>query len=166
MDRTRKTSMISFRAENLLKKRLQEIALKNRRALSSVIIGILQDFLDSQEGNVTPGGIREERRHNPRKQVLLPARWRIREEENVLEHDVLLRSISVGGAYTEYVNGQNFQLIKNLQASPLTLAVRMPESQEPVVVECEVSRIHITDNSIGVGLRFIADSNDLITEPK
>ena len=73
-----------------------------------------------------------------------------------MEHDVLLRNISVGGAYTEYVNGQNFQLIKNLQASPLALAVRMPESQEPAVVECEVSRIHISGNCVGVGLRFVS----------
>ena len=73
---------------------------------------------------------------------------------------MLLKNISVGGAYTEYVNGQNFQLIKNLQASPLALAVRMPESQEPALVNCEVSRIHITGNSIGVGLRFLRTLKD------
>jgi len=160
MHRTTKTSMISFRAENQLKKKLEDIALKNRRATSAVIVLILQDFLDSQEGNLTPGGIREERRRHTRKQVLLPARWRIRQEDEVLEHDVLLKNISVGGAYTEYINGQGSQLIKNLQVSQLALVVRMPESQEPAVVDCEMSRIHITGNCIGVGLRLLSTLKD------
>ena len=76
-----------------------------------------------------------------------------------MEQDVLLRNITAGGAYTEYMNGQSFQLLKSLQISPLSLAVRMPESQEPIVMECEVSRIHITDTCIGVGLRFAETLN-------
>ena len=57
------------------------------------------------------------------------------------------------------MNGQNFQLLMSLRVSPLALAVRMPESQEPVVMECEVSRIQIAESCIGVGLRFVETLN-------
>ena len=102
----------------------------------------------------------EDKRQHLRKEILLPARWKISKGLKVLEHDVLLKNISVGGAYTEYVSGQNFQLIKNLLASSLALAVRMPEAQEPVVVDCEVTRIHITETYLGVGLRFLSTLED------
>ena len=166
MKRKRKTSMISFRIESQLKDKLLNIALRENRSLSSLIVGLLRSSLDSQGGNARPGGsMQEEKRRQPRKQILLPARWQIRQEENLMEHDVLLRNISVGGAYTEYMNGHNFQLLMSLQVSPLALAVRMPESKVPVVMDCEVSRIHITDICIGVGLHFIADADDLLIDP-
>lgn len=152
--------MISFRIADRLKKRLEDTALKERRTLSSVIIRILQDSLGSQEDNAPLGVIQEERRYHPRNQVLLPARWRIRQEGHVLEYDVLLRNISVGGAYTEYINGRGFQLIKDLQVSPLALVVRLPGSQEPVVVDCIASRIHITGDCMGVGLRILNTPKD------
>ena len=100
MNRRIKTSMISFRIESQLKDRLLNMALRENRSLSSLIVGLLRSSLDSQSGNAKPGGIQEEKRLQPRKQILLPARWRIRQEDDVLEHDVLLRNISVGGAYT------------------------------------------------------------------
>jgi len=56
MHRTTKTSMISFRIAKQLKKRLENAALRERRTLSSVIVGILQDSLDSREDN-TPLGV-------------------------------------------------------------------------------------------------------------
>jgi hypothetical protein len=147
--------MISFRITDQLKKKLEDRALRERRSLSSCIVRIVQDSLESQEYNTPPRGMQEDRRDHSRKQVLLPARLRIRHESDSLEHDVLLRNISVGGAYTEYVNGQNMQLIKSLQVSPLALAVRMPESKSAILVDCKVSRIHITGDCIGVGLHFI-----------
>jgi len=160
MHRTTKTSTISFRIAKQLKKRLENAALRERRTLSSVIVGILQDSLDSREDNTTLGVIQEDRRDNARKQVLLPARWRIRQEDDPVEHDVLLKNISVGGAYTEYINGQGLQLIKDLQVSPLELVVRMPGSQWPIKVACEVSRIHITGDCMGVGLRLLGALKD------
>ena len=152
--------MISFRIESQLKDELLNISFRENRSLSSLIVGLLRSSLDSQGGNAKPRGIQEEKRRQPRKQILLPARWRIRQEEHVLEHDVLLRNISVGGAYTEYMNGQNFQLLMSLQVSPLALAVRMPESRLPIVMDCEVSRINITDTRIGVGLHFLNGFNE------
>ena len=163
MHRKKKTAMVSFRVENQLKSRLEAMALRERRTLSSCIVGILQDSLDPQQDTTQLREIQEERRHHPRKQFLLPARWRIRRGGSVLEHDVLLKNISVGGAYTEYVNGLGFQLINDLQVSQLELVVRMPGSQEPVVSNCKVSRIHITGDGLGVGLDFIADADDLLT---
>ena len=152
--------MVSFRIESQLKNRLLDVALRENRSLSSLIVGLVRSSLDSRESNETSGGIQEEKRNQPRKEVLLPARWRIRQEEDVVEHDVLLRNISVGGAYTEYMNGQSLQLLQSLQVSSLELAVRMPESHEPVLMNCEVSRIHITDTCIGAGLRFINKSSE------
>ena len=154
-----KTTTISFRIEGQLKERLLSLAMGENRSLSSLIVRLLKNSLHSQSGSTLSAGIQEERRHQPRKQILLPARWRIRQQEGVMEHDVLSRNITAGGAYTEYMNGQSLQLLKSLQISPLSLAVRMPESQEPVVMECEVSRIHITATCIGVGLRFAETLN-------
>lgn len=155
MQRKRKTSMISFRVENQLKSKLEAVALKEGRTLSSCIVRILQDSLDPQHDAKPLRGIQEERRHHPRKQILLPARWRIRQEDYVVDHDVLLRNLSVGGAYTEYINGKGFQLFQDLQDSLLALIVRIPGSEEPVVLDCKVSRIHITSDRTGVGLRFL-----------
>ena len=157
--------MISFRIESQLKNKLLNVASRENRSLSSLIVGLLRNSLDSQGDNAKQIAIQEEKRRQPRKQILLPARWCIRQEKEMYEHDVLLRNISVGGAYTEYMNGQNFQLLMNLKVSPLALAVRMPESRGPIVMDCEVSRIHITDICIGVGLNFIADIDDLLIEP-
>jgi len=73
---------------------------------------------------------------------------------------VLLKNISFGGAYTEYMNDQNCQLIEDLGVLPMALAVRMPSLQEPVVLDCEVKRIHATEGFVGVGLRFTNEFND------
>ena len=155
------TSTVSFRLDFSLKEGLLGLAEKQGRSLSSFIQQSLQDLLDSYERGSGPVRLaQEEKRQHLRKEILLPARWRIRKVDDVLEHDVLLKNISVGGAYTEYMNGQGSQLIKHLQVSPLALVVRLPESQEPVLVDCEMSRIHITGNCIGVGLRFLSTLKD------
>ena len=60
MNRRRKTSMISFRIESQLKNKLLNVALRENRSLSSLIVGLLRSSLDSQGGNAKPGGIQEE----------------------------------------------------------------------------------------------------------
>ncbi|UCG13389.1 MAG: hypothetical protein JSU72_02570 [Deltaproteobacteria bacterium] len=154
MQRKRKTSTISFRLENGLKERLQALADKQRRTLSSLIDRILQEFLDAQENGSPPGPVQEDRRHHLRKRVVLPARWKFRQGGKTVELDVLVKDISSGGAYTEYVSGNNLFFLKDIQVSPLALVVRMPGSPEPVELDSEPRRIHITRDHVGVGLSF------------
>ena len=145
-ERRRKTTTICFRIENQTKERLQDIAVKERRTLSSLLERILHNFLDYPEGEVGPRAAQADKRLHRRKKILLPARWRIRLEEEVVEHDVVVKDISAGGAYTEYINGQNFYFFKKLPVTLLTLVVRLPGSLEPVALDCEMKRIHVTES--------------------
>ena len=154
--RKRMTSTVSFRLDLSLKEGLLGLAEKQGRSLSSFIQQSLQDLLDSYERGSGPVRLaQEEKRQHLRKEILLPARWRIRKVDDVLEHDVLLKNISVGGAYTEYMNGQGFQILEDLNVSPLEFVVRMPSSKVPLAINCEVRRINIAGGSVGVGLRFL-----------
>jgi predicted DNA-binding protein len=154
MGRRRKTSTISFRIEGRLKERLQAIAARRGRTLSSLIERILKDSIDSPEGGSAVGAIKEERRNQTRKKVVLPARWKFVHGENAVEHDVIVKNINAGGAYTEYHNGHSFLYFKNLQTYPFALVLRMPGSSEPVALDCVARHFHITQEGIGVGLEF------------
>ena len=150
----KRTSMCSFRVEPSLKKRLQSIAKQRARSLSSLIEQVLQDFLESQKSDLPLEATQKDRRQYPRKEVLLPARWRLRKEKEAVEHDVLIKNISSGGAYTEYMNGQVYRLFENEQPLSLELIVRFPGSQEPVELVCEPKRFHVTKECLGVGLHY------------
>ena len=102
----------------------------------------------------TRGIIQEDRRLHQRKEVLLPARWRLYEDEKLVEHDVLIRNISLGGAYTEYINGEKYRLFVNDTSLSLGLVARLPGSQEPLMLDCKPVRFHITRDYLGVGLRY------------
>lgn len=153
-DRNRKKATICFRIENQLKDRLQAAASKESRTLSSLIDRVLQGFLDSQDQDGPPWTIKDEKRLHPRKEVLLPARWKIGHGDSVVEHDVLIRNIGAGGAYTECVSGQSMKLVEKLQVAPFALALRMPGSEQPVELDCEARHIHINEKAVGVGLLF------------
>lgn len=150
----RKTSTISLRIEDRLKGELQTVAEKQQRTTSSLLGQLIQTFLDSLEGHSPPRSIQEERRLHHRTKIVLPARWRISQGENTVEHDVIVKNIGVGGAYTEYVNGQWFHLVKDLHDFPLALAVRTPGSMEPMELDSDVTRLLIAKDFVGVGLRF------------
>ena len=149
----KRTSMISLRIEPLHKQELESLAREKRCSLSSLIQQVLKDFLEMPGTDPQRTPKRDKRRH-PRKDVLLPARLRVRKEKEPVEHDVLIRNISAGGAYTEFVNGQLFGLFQKYHSDLLELAVRLPGSREPVVFECEPKRFHITEECLGVGLHY------------
>ena len=152
--RGQKTSMCSLRIQQDVKNQLTTVAAKQRRTLSALIKKILQEYLDSCNDNSEPAVFPEERRRQPRKKIVIPARWRVKDGQSLVEHDVIVKNISSGGAYTEYINGQSFHLLKNLLFSSLGLVVRMPGFHESVELDCQVQRIHITKQSVGIGLRF------------
>ena len=134
--------------------------------MSSLVARILQDAFDPPEGSVQSVqklSMREDRRRYPRKKVTLPARWKIGEGKKVTDYDVLLKDISVGGAYTEYVNGQSLRVLEDLQMSPLAMVVRLPREQQQIILTCQTRHIHITEETVGVGLYFgeIIDSKTL-----
>lgn len=152
----RKASTCSFRIEPNVKEKLQTIADKQGRSLSSLIELILNDFLDSYEkDNLYLGAIQQDRRKHVRKDILLPARWRIGKEDERFEYDVIVKNISTGGAYTVYSNGRSFQLVEELQTQPMRLFIKLPGFQGPVSLECKARRIHITESSTTVGIEFV-----------
>jgi predicted HicB family RNase H-like nuclease len=153
-DRRKKASICSFRIDAHLKQSLEAAAVREGRSLSALIVHILTQYMEEYEADSTAPVSRMEKRHYPRKEVILPARWRILREQDVGEHDVLVRNISVGGAYTEYANGRSFELVRDLYQSQLELVVRMPGASGPVSLDCEPRRMHITRDYLGVGLQF------------
>jgi hypothetical protein len=153
----KRTSMCSFRVDPSLKKGLQAIAEQRGRSLSSLIEKILGDFLASQQaGSIST--IERERRQHPRREVLLPGRWKLPKGGETLEHDVLIKNISASGAYTEYLNGRIYKLFEKDQVPSLKLTVRLPGSKEPIAFECEAVRFHLTRDCLGVGLRYTEDT--------
>ena len=150
----KKTSMCSFRVNPSLKNGLQAFARQRGRSLSSLIERILSDFLESQQANLSIATTERERRHHSRKEVVLPGRWRLRKGNDSFEHDVLIRNISAGGAYTEYLNGRIYRLFEKDGIPSLKLTVRLPGSMEAIALECEAVRFHLTRDCLGVGLRY------------
>jgi len=155
--------MCSLRIQEAVKNELTAIALKEGRSLSALIEKILREFLDHREEVLFSREIQQEKRIHLRKTTLLPARWRIKLGEQLVEYDVIVKNISAGGVYTEYINGHDFQIVRKLPFSPLALVVRMPGESESTELECKVQRVHVTEESVGVGLRFTEalDENDL-----
>jgi hypothetical protein len=151
----KKTSMCSFRVEPHLKEKLHTIARQQARSLSSLIEQVLQDFVELQQAELPRDAIEKDRRQHPRKEILLPARWRLRKGKDTLEHDVLIKNISAGGAYTEYLNGQIYKFFEKNHKTSLKLTVRLPGLRESVALECEAVRFHLTRDCLGVGLRYI-----------
>jgi len=146
--------MCSFRIELRFKEELQTIAQKEGRSLSSLIGVILKHYLLSQKGDLSLQSITEDRRRCPRKEVLLPARWRILRGEDIVEHDVLIKNISAGGAYTEYVNGDLYRIFESEQPLSLELVAKLPGSSGPIELECEPTRFNIAEDRLGVGLHY------------
>lgn len=155
----RQTSMTSFRIERNVKQELQTIAKKQGRSLSSLITQVLESFLRTHEID-SPSLTHEDRRLYPRKKIVLPARWRFLKKKRWVEHDVLIKDISAGGAYTEYINGQICHLFELDQVPSVELAVRLPGSQKPLALSCEPVRFHITRESLCVGMRYKGTIDD------
>ena len=155
----RQTSMTSFRIERGVKQELQTMAKKQGRSLSSLITQVLESFLRTYEID-SPSSTHEDRRLHPRKKIVLPARWRFQKKKRWVEHDVLIKDISAGGAYTEYINGQIYHLFELNQVSSLELAVRLPGSQKPLALRCEPVRFHVTRESLCVGMRYKGTTDD------
>ena len=149
-----KTSMCSFRIDHRFKEELQSIAQAEGRSLSSLIGIILKHYLQTQKRDLPLQSIAEDRRSYPRKEVLLPARWRIQRGEDIVEHDVLIKNISAGGAYTEYVNGDLYRIFESEQPLSLELVAKLPGSSLPVELKCEPMRFNIAEDRLGVGLRY------------
>ena len=151
-----KTCVCSFRIEQGVKARLQALAGKQGRSLSSLIERILNNFLESSEkGNLPPDSVQRERRQHTRKDILIPGRWRVGNEDDFMEYDVLVKNISMGGAYTVYHNGFNFRILQELQAQPLRLFIKMPGARGPVELDCEARHFHITKDLTSVGIEFV-----------
>ena len=162
--RSTKTSTISLRINEQLKESLKTNAARRGQTLTYMLTRILKDFLKSYESGSHLEEIQKERRNHQRKKIILPARWRFRRRKDQVEKSVLVKNICAGGAYTEYINGKTFSFLKNLQGSTFSLVVRMPGSQKAVELDSEVRRILITEESVGVALRFIStlDEGSLI----
>jgi antitoxin component of RelBE/YafQ-DinJ toxin-antitoxin module len=149
-----KASTISFRIETRLKDRLRGIARNRGHSLSSLIEMFLRNASDFPVDPSFKLSIPEDKRQYHRKEIILPARWRITQKENMVEHDVILKDISVGGAYTEYIDGQSLDIVKDLQVSPLALVVRLPGEKQQIVIHCQPRRFHLAQEILGVGLEF------------
>ena len=150
----KKTAMCSFRVDRDFKQKLKAVAQNKGTSLSTLIEKVLENFIESQKAHLYSEVLRIDRRRHWRKEVLLPARWRLHKDRSSVEHDVLIRNISIGGAYTEYMNGEHYKIFANDRSLSLGLVARLPGSQEPVVLDCKPVRFHITRDSLGVGLRY------------
>jgi len=150
----KKTAMCSLRVEPHVKEGLQVIAKQRALSLSCLIEQVLQNFLESHKSKLSYEPIHKDRRQRPRKEVLIPARWRLRKGNDIVEHDVLVKNISASGAYTEYLNGQIYRLFQKDQIPSLELTVRLLGSRESLALDCEAVRLHLTRDCLGVGLRY------------
>lgn len=150
----RNTVMCSLRIERQLKEGLQTIARRQGRSLSALISQILRDFLESRRADLPLKPIQEDKRRFPRKELVLPGRWRIQKGGKVQEYDVLVKNISADGAYTEHINGRRYSLFQDSQLPTLELVLRLPGTREPAVFACVPKHCHITEECLSMGLQF------------
>jgi predicted DNA-binding protein len=152
----KKACVCSFRIEQVVKERLQAVADQKGRSLSSLIERILNNFLGSYEkGNSPFDSAKQERREHTRRDIFIPARWRVGNKYDFVEYDVLVENISRGGTCTVYSNGYSFRVLEQLQAQPFRLFIKLPRLWEPVELDCEARRFHITKASTSVGIEFV-----------
>jgi len=152
----KKASVCSFRIEQGVKERLQAVADQKGRSLSSLIERILDNFLGCYEkGNLPFDSAKQERRGHTRRDILIPARWRVGNKYDFVEYDVIVKNISRGGTCTVYSNGYSFRVLEQLQVQPFRLFIKLPGLWEPVELDCEARRFHITKSSTSVGIEFV-----------
>jgi predicted DNA-binding protein len=163
----KKACVCSFRIEQVVKERLQAVADQKGRSLSSLIERILNNFLGSYEkGNSPFDSAKQERREHTRRDIFIPARWRVGNKYDFVEYDVLVENISRGGTCTVYSNGYSFRVLEQLQAQPFRLFIKLPGLWEPVELDCEARRFHITKASASVGIEFVNVLRENVLFPK
>jgi hypothetical protein len=150
----RNTVMCSLRIERQLKEGLQQFAKREGRSLSSLIAQVLKDFMKSHKADLPLKGIQEDKRRFPRKEVVLPGRWRTKSGGEIQEYDVLVKNISADGAYMEHINGHHHNLFHSSRPTAWELVLRLPGSREPTVFDCVPKHCHITKECLSMGLQF------------
>ncbi len=147
----KKQSIFSMRLNRDMKRVLEVLASSEKRSLSSIVENILADHLIEK-------GIeweQEERRAFPRKVINMAARFSGRGSKGSEEHEVFLKDISQTGAYAfcEDTDGINKVLKKGVSVRA-KLSVQIPESKDPIILNCEVVRILMDWDITGIGLEY------------
>lgn len=134
-----------------MKRVLEVLARSEKRSLSSMVENILADYLIEK-------GIeweQEERRSYPRKVIEMPARFTVRGSKGAEDHEVFLRDISQVGAYAIYkeIDGIG-KILKKGVSVRAKLSIQVPNSKDPLILNCEVVRISMDRNTTGIGLEY------------
>lgn len=135
-----------------MKRALENLAQLEKRSLSSLVANILRDYLKEK-------GIdweHRERRTSPRKVIEMPARFRIPGPVSPLEQEVFLRDISQTGAYaiSEDITGMEKILKMGKVPKRAQLIVQISGLEDPLILKCDIVRISIDRNKIGIGLEY------------
>jgi len=148
-----------------MREALGAAARRDRRSIASLLEKIIADYLTKQGIQWEKGGVHQNRRCYPRRDVSLPARLTIQQTSEFFEEtEALIENMSLGGSYVTYSNGQRPPW--KLQAS-IRLIVRIPGVPGPMELECRAVRIIRDEQRVGVGLQYLGigqENLDLIDQ--
>jgi hypothetical protein len=144
--------MFSMRLNRDMKAVLEDIAREERRSLSSLVENILADYLT--ERNIE--WEHRERRGDSRKVVDIPARFQVTGHQITEAHDVYLKDLSREGAYiisTDVAGIENILKNEGVHVKG-KIIIHIPRKTEPLVLDCQVTRISMNRTLAGIGLEY------------
>ncbi len=138
-----RSSVIAVRTSNKLRKALEKISASERRSLSSVIEGILEEYIRARRPKAKPG----EKRLHPRMKTSAPALV------SGLNGNVLagvINDISLGGVNLSLCDDFPHHVRFN---SKLSVVFTLSVSETPLVVQCSPRHVRSDEGkSIGASL--------------
>lgn len=141
-----------MRLNRNMKRVLEGLARNDKRSLSSLVENILANYL-------TEKGIEwehKERRNYPRKVIEMPARFSIRGRQASEEFEVFLKDISETGAYAIYRDLESIRkFLKKGISLKAKLIFQVPNSRKPLTLNCEVVRISMDRQAVGLGMEYL-----------
>lgn len=151
-----KDTMISFRTTAEFSKTLKRFAKKNKVTLSGFIDAVLQDYLQSQNGQ---DKLPQERRKFPREHRIIPAIISGPGDRKAQFHASKITSLSLGGmSLVVPKNGGNGGIRKDV-LEDFEVIFSLPQEGRPITIQCQSRRVLRGPEGHQVGASF--DDADL-----
>jgi hypothetical protein len=153
-----KKSVICFRASEDLRESLQNVALDEKRSLSSIIEFVLNDYLQNRK---ISAAIKDERRQYKRKNISAATLIKQHESGEAKYHTGSIVDISFGGVRIKMPSSVQYDIITSPNTSKLEIIFTLPNENLPIFITCEPRNSSKTDDCIQVGASFI--NTDLVS---
>ena len=144
-----KDTTISFRVSKDLSTSLAKVAREEKRSVSSLIETVLTGYLRERKALQ---GAEVERRHYPRKALLIPAV--VNQEEQGQMAVGAIADISLSGVGIDIARDEKYQIPVGPEGVRFELIFNLPSENRLIHMSCESKRVVETNDGTRVGASF------------